>query len=438
MAKKTKLIRPGAALIVEQWPIERLAPYPRNPRKNDAVVDRMCEAITEFGFRIPIVAKSDGTIVDGHLRYKAAIKLGIKSVPVALADDLTDVQIRAFRLLANQSANWAQWDEQLLKFELEHLKLENYDLNLTGFDDIQLVSFLAHGGRDKDPEETPEPAANPISRHGDIWVLGDHRLMCGDATSKANVDAVLRGARPHLMVTDPPYGVDYDPAWRDESAKKYPSMGNRKDTAKGEVRNDDNADWRAAYANFDGDVIYAWSAGLRSIAAVQALEACNFEVRSQIIWAKNHIAFGRGHYHFQHEPCWYAVRAGASGHWQGARDQSTLWQIDKPMKSETGHSTQKPIECMQRPIENNSRRGDAIYDPFIGSSTTLIACEITGRKCIGIEVDPSYVDIGVRRWQEYAGGTAILESTLQTFDEVAADRLKPKRGRRAAQPLAAE
>jgi DNA modification methylase len=181
------------------------------------------------------------------------------------------------------------------------------------------------------------------------------------------------------------------------------------------VLNDDRADWRDAWALFPGDVAYVWHADLRAREVVESLEACEFQMRAQIVWAKDQLAMSRGHYHFQHEPCWYAVRKGATGHWSGDRKQSTLWEIPKPRKSETGHSTQKPVECMKRPIENNSKPGDYVYEPFSGSGTTIIAAEMAGRKCLAIELNPAYVDVAVMRWQTFTGKVATRESDGQPF-----------------------
>jgi DNA modification methylase len=212
------------------------------------------------------------------------------------------------------------------------------------------------------------------------------------------------------MVTDPPYGVAYEPAWRKRS-------GLNAGGAFGVVANDDRADWREAWALFPGDVAYVWHAGLKARAAVESLESCGFQMRAQIVWAKQQFAIGRGDYHHQHEPCWYAVRKGKAGRYVGGRKQSTLWQIDKPQKSETGHSTQKPVECMKRPIDNNSKPGDMVYDPFLGSGTTLIAGEMTARSVRAIELLPAYVDVAVRRWEEFTGRFAVLESNSATFME---------------------
>lgn len=245
-----------------------------------------------------------------------------------------------------------------------------------------------------------------------------HRLMCGNATSEADVAKVLDGAKPHLMVTDPPYGVEYSAGWRNDAmpAKKDPKRW--KDgagRATGAVSNDDRADWREAWALFPGDVIYVWHAATKAHIVTDSLLACGFDIRAQLVWAKNQIVISRGHYHPQHEPLFYAVRDGSTGHWQGDRTQSTLWQIDKPVKSETGHSTQKPVECMRRPIENNSAPGDGVYDPFVGSGTSIIAAEMTGRRCFALEINPAYCDVSVLRWQNVTGGKAVLEATGEAF-----------------------
>lgn len=233
-----------------------------------------------------------------------------------------------------------------------------------------------------------------------------HRIMCGDSTSAEDVARLLDGAKPHLMVTDPPYGVEYDPNWRNEAdranGKPYGAR------AVGLVSNDDKADWREAWALFPGDVAYVWHAGLFAPVVADSLAACDFHLRSQIIWSKSNFAIGRGDYHWHHEPCWYAVRKGRKGHWAGDRKQTTVWEIAKPAKSETGHGTQKPVDCMKRPIENNSKPGDAVYEPFSGSGTTIIAGEMTGRRVFAMELNPAYVDIAVKRWEQFVGGKAEL------------------------------
>jgi DNA modification methylase len=235
-------------------------------------------------------------------------------------------------------------------------------------------------------------------------VLGRHRIVCGDATEQRVVDAVLAGVRPHLMVTDPPYGVNYDPAWRNRAGIS--------DTQRtGLVENDHRADWREAWALFPGDVAYVWHGALHATTVAESLTACGFEIRAQIVWAKERLVIGRGHYHWQHEPCWYAVRGGATGHWAGDRKQTTLWNIASGAQdTTTTHSTQKPVECMRRPIENNSSPGQAIYEPFSGSGTTIIAAEMSGRACHAVELSPAYVDVAVLRWQAFTGHLAVLEA----------------------------
>lgn len=406
-------------LTVEAWPVARLIPYARNPRRNDEVVDRMCAAIREFGFRIPVVARSDGTVVDGHLRLKAAQRLGLPEVPVALADDLSEAQIKAFRLLANRSAAWAEWDDELLALELKDLQDAGYDLGFTGFDAGELKGFMEDGPAAglTDEDAVLEPPADPVTKPGDLWLLGEHRLLCGDATVATDVERLLAGARPHLLVSDPPYGVEYDPTWRNEAG-----VSATKRT--GKVANDDRADWREAWALFPGDVAYVWHAAIHATTVAESLVACGFDIRAQIVWSKSRFALGRGDYHWQHEPCWYAVRKGTRSHWQGARDQSTLWSI-APAGAEdaaTPHGTQKPVEAMRRPIVNNSERGNLIYEPFCGSGTTLIAAETVGRRCFAMELDPAYCDVVVRRWEEFTGNAAMLQGDGRTIDALAGKR----------------
>jgi DNA modification methylase len=250
---------------------------------------------------------------------------------------------------------------------------------------------------------------------------GGHRLVCGDSTDADTVAKALGGVRPHLMVTDPPYGVEYDAAWRKTARNGDGSLlSTGRHRAIGTVQNDATTDWVAAWALFPGDVAYIWHAGRYASAVQSSVEAAGFEIRCQLVWAKSGIVVGRGHYHWQHEPCWYAVRRGKTAHWAGDRKQTTLWAISKPVKSETGHSTQKPVECMRRPIENNSNPGQAVYEPFSGSGTTIIAAEMTGRSCHAIELSPAYVDVAVMRWQAFTGERAVRESDGRAFNELGA------------------
>ena len=663
-------------LVFETWPLNKLVEYARNPRKNDHAVDAVAAAIREYGFRVPIIAKSDGTIIDGHLRFKAARKLGLSEVPVILGDDLSEAQIKAFRLSVNKVAELADWDFDFLKLELGELQDMGFALDLTGFADDELARLLADPTEGlTDPDAIPEAPTEPLTQEGDVWILGNHRLICGDSTKAETVEKLLGSVKPHLMVTDPPYGVEYDPEWRERAGV------NTATAAKGKVLNDDRVDWREAWALFPGDVAYVWHAGLYAGTVADSLIASGFQLRSQIVWDKGQLVLSRGDYHWQHEPCqpagtmvqkviergsgsqpakiaevpietlrvgdhvvsynsysgailrrgreitrfgerqfdgllhtvaaggrvtrstpdhrfsvrlnpdaaeknvvylmrrgnwwrvgrvrlfnsrgfglatrladnnaeeawiisvhdtttdaqcaeqvisckygiptthweidnwakipdrqrtekqiasiyaglnlnaldaratlllrdhrleraqplirgrerlifsrqstrliracnlfpdimqlpmptsgddfdwvtisgndaspfsgsvysmdvegdqhyiadglvthncWYAVKKQATGHWAGDRKQTTVWDIPKPKKSETGHGTQKPVECMKRPIENNSSPGQAIYEPFSGSGTTIIAGEMTGRHVYAIELNPAYCQI---------------------------------------------
>lgn len=260
--------------------------------------------------------------------------------------------------------------------------------------------------------------------------MGNHRVICGDSTNADVVAKLLGSVKPHLMVTDPPYGVESDADFRNGIKRADgTTVGAR---AVGKVLNDDRADWTDAWKLFPGDVAYVWHSSLHGSEVVKSLKNVEFEVRAVIIWAKSQIAIGRGHYHWAHEPCLYAVKKGAKGSWNGDRTQSTLWKIDKPQKSETGHSTQKPVDCMRRPIINNSSPGQAIYEPFSGSGTTVIACELTGRHAYAIELSPAYVDVCVARWQEFSGSKATLEGTDKTFEQIADERYEQEAGKNSA------
>ncbi len=407
------------SLETQDWPISSFREYPNNPRINDHAVSQMAATIKEFGFRVPMIVRSDGELIDGHLRLKAARVLGLQTLPVVVADDLTEVQIRALRIAVNQAATWAEWDMPMLKQEMAALDQTGFNIPLLGFSADRVREILANPSA-HDPDDAPELPLNPVSRLGDLWIMGDHRLLCGDSTKPEDVARLLGKAKPHLMVTDPPYGVNYDPDWRNRALRTDSTPSGAR--AIGTVKNDDQSNWIEAWRLFPGDVVYCWHAGLHASNTQLAFEACGFDLRAQIIWAKSNLVIGRGHYHVQHEPCYYMVRKGATGQWNGGRTQTTLWQIDKPHKSETGHSTQKPIECMRRPIENNSVPGDGVYDPFMGSGTSLIAAELTARKAYGIEIDPGYIDVSVRRWQKISGREAVLETIGATFDEIALER----------------
>jgi DNA modification methylase len=387
-------------MSVELRPLDAVRPYANNPRQNDDAVEAVAESIRRFGFRQPIVVDGDGVIVAGHTRFRAAQRLGLATVPVHVATDLTADEIRAYRLADNKTAELASWDTSMLSIELDALRGAGIDWTLLGFDEEELAKLLAPAGTEglTDPDAVPEKPTDPVTKPGDLWLLGKHRLLCGDSTSSADVTQLLDGAVPALMVTDPPYGVEYDPEWRMDAGL----TGN---TARmGKVMNDDRADWTEAWKLFPGDVAYVYHAGVFASTVQQSLERAGFAIRAQIIWAKDRLALSRGDYHWQHEPCWYAVREGGKGHRTDDRTQTTLWSIPARDDAGHGHGTQKPVECMERPVRNHL--ADTVYEPFAGSGTTVIACERTGRTCMAMELDPGYCDVVVRRWEEFTGRKA--------------------------------
>jgi len=405
---------------IELWPTSRLIPYARNPRKNDHAVDQMAGAIIEFGFRIPIIARSTGEVVDGHLRLKAALRLGLEQVPVILADDLTPVQIKAFRILANRSATWADWDEDLLRLEIEELKLDDFDLALTGFDDEALADLMAGEEPDNegqtDEDVAPEVPVTPVSKSGDVWLMGGHRLLCGDSTDAASYVQLLQGRPVDMVFTDPPYNVNY--------------ANSAKDKMRGTERAILNDNLGAGFYDFllaalsptvahcEGGIYVAMSSSELDVLQA-AFRSAGGKWSTFVIWAKNTFTMGRSDYQRQYEPILYGWREGAKRHWCGDRDQGDVWQIKKSHKNDL-HPTMKPVELVERALRNSSRPGDVVLDPFGGSGTTLIAAQKSGRTARLIELDPKYVDVIVRRWQEYAGAQAVREADGVLFDELAA------------------
>jgi DNA modification methylase len=404
---------------VERWPLARLTPHARNARTHsDAQVAQIAASIREWGWTVPVLVDADGTIIAGHGRVLAAHRLSLVDVPVMIARGWSEAKRRAYLLADNKLTLNGGWDEAMLRAELADLAGLGVDLSLTGFSEAEVQALTAEASAGlTDPDAVPEAPAVPVSRLGDVWLLGRHRLVCGDCTVETVVAAVLHDVRPHLMVTDPPYGVAYDPTWRNEA------LEGSKTARTGKVLNDDRADWTTAWALFPGDVAYVWHGALHAGTVAESLTACGFQIRAQVIWAKERLVLGRGHYHWQHEPCWYAVRDKGTGHWSGDRKQTTLWSIpSRDQDADTIHGTQKPVECMRRPIENNSSPGQAVYEPFSGSGTTIIAAEMTGRACHAVELSPAYVDVAVLRWQAFTGQEAVLEGLGRGYAAVAAER----------------
>lgn len=392
-------------LIIEQLDVNSIFPYDRNSRTHsDQQIKQIEASITEFGFTNPILIDADGVIIAGHGRLVAAKNLGIRMAPCIRLGYLTEEQKRAYVIADNKLAENAGWNIDLLRLEVADLSAAGYSLDLLGFDSKDIDQMLKHvdgtvGLTDED--DVPEIEDEIISKTGDIWHIGRHKIICGSSTNPLDVSKLLGDVKPNLMVTDPPYGVEYDASWREKHF-------NNQNVAKGHVLNDHIADWSDAYRLFPGDIAYVWHASLKTHIVAEGLVNCGFSIRSQIIWAKSNFVIGRGNYHHQHEPCWYAVREKRSGNWTGDRKQSTIWNINKQLKNETGHSTQKPVECMRRPILNNSSPGQAVYEPFSGSGTTIIAAEESGRTCYAVELNPAYVDMAVKRWEKFTGNKGEL------------------------------
>jgi len=410
-ANKSTPIKDRALAVV--WrDTATLVPYARNARTHSPEqVKQIAASIEAFGWTNPVLVDEQDGIVAGHGRVLAALALGRPQCPTITLTGLSEGQRRAYVVADNKLALNAGWNDELLRLEMGELRDLGIDLALTGFAAPELRLLFAAGAKG-DPEATPPVPKKPITRPGDIWVMGEHRLLCGDATSADAVTKLLAGARPHLMVTDPPYGISYDPGWRNQPGKlnlKSTTAFRPRNAAAGKVVNDDRSDWTDAWALFPGDVAYVWHGERQGPDLVGHFRAVDFEPRNLIVWAKEGLVISRGHYHPQHEGCWYFVRAGSTARWSGDRKQSTLWKITSNRKNETGHGTQKPLECMARPIRNNSKAGEAVYDPFLGSGTTLIAAETTGRICYGLEIDPGYCDVIFSRWQDFTGKQAKLE-----------------------------
>jgi hypothetical protein len=308
----------------ERWPLERLTLYASNPRLHtEADLDKIAAAILKWGWTMPVLIDEEGVVLAGAARVNAAAKLKLASVPVIVARGWSEEEKRAYRIADNQLAARASWDPEQLGIELHELQFAGFDLNFLGFDPNQVETLLAGLGSPglTDPDSVPEIPSEPVTRLGDVWVLGPHRVGCGDSSCATDVAQALAGAEPHLMVADPPYGVGYNPSWR---ARRGLGAGN---LAQGTVLNDDRADWRDAYALFPGDVAYVWHGALHGDVVAADLAACGLQLRAQLVWAKQHFTLSRGDYHWKHETCWYAVREGKSSHWQGDRTQTTVWEI---------------------------------------------------------------------------------------------------------------
>ena len=406
---------------IEQWPTAKLLPYARNARTHsDDQVAQIAASIAEFGFTNPILAGSDGVIVAGHGRLAAAQKLGLAVVPVVVLDHLSATQRRALVIADNRIAENAGWDDAMLRIEIASLQDDDFDVSLTGFDADALAELMAgdepDGEGETDDDAVPELSETPISRPGDVWSLGGHRLLCGDSTVTESYDRLLDGEPVDMVFTDPPYNVNYANSAKDKMRGKDRAILN-------DNLGDGFYDFLLAaltptIAHCRGGIYVAMSSSELDVLQA-AFRAAGGKWSTFIIWAKNTFTLGRADYQRQYEPILYGWPEGAQRHWCGDRDQGDVWNIKKPQKNDL-HPTMKPVELVERAIRNSSRPGNVVLDPFGGSGTTLIAAEKSGRLARLIELDPKYVDVIVRRWQEWTGKQATRDSDGALFDDQAA------------------
>jgi DNA modification methylase len=422
-----KVLTPLTSLTVEEVPIDLLRPDPANPRRiGDEELEALTRSLRQFGFVQPVLARrEDGTVIGGHQRLLAARRLGLATVPVTYLD-LSIEQARLLNLALNKISG--SWDEQLLARLLADLQSSpQVDLSLSGFGEDEIADLLRSlETREKqervesfDLDEALEEARrDPRAKPGDLWLLGDHRLACGDATDPASVERLLDGAAPKLLATDPPYGVSLDGSWRDgvfnalgPAAKTYMRhKGARNTTISGDTR----VDWSEAFELVPSLAVgYVWHAGVHAAEVAAGLERIGFEIVAQVIWDKGLFAMGRSWYHWSHEPCWVVRKKGAKVRFLGSRDQATIWHAPSPKMIMAGsaeprldHPTQKPLVLFETPIRNHLKGGEALYEPFCGSGTALVAAERCGARCYAMEIDPIYVEVALARWERFSGDVA--------------------------------
>ena len=385
---------------------EDLIPYINNPRNNDGAVDKVASSIKNFGFKVPIVVDADNEIIAGHTRLKAAKKLGMDEVPCIVADDLNDGQIKAFRLADNRVAEFAEWDMELLESELEELK--DYDLGFE-FDDmgmdfsdlegIETATETVEAEEDDFDEESVKDDGGIV--RGDIFQLGNHRLMCGDSTDTQSVKNLTGGVEINLLITDPPYNVNYEGGTKDKLKIENDNMSDEKF-----VEFLLSAFMAADEVMEEGAAFYLWHGDRKSRQTLEALNYCGWEMRQQLIWNKNTMVIGGSDYQWKHEPCFYGWKSGAAHKWYSDRKQTTVLDFDKPLRNGE-HPTMKPVKLFDYQIRNSSKVGDNVLDLFGGSGTTIIACEQNNRNAFVMEYDPHYVNVIIKRWEELTGKKAI-------------------------------
>jgi DNA modification methylase len=410
-------------LHIGRWPLERLIPYARNPRTHtEEQVAQIAASIAEFGFVNPVLVGADGIIIAGHARVMAARKLGMGEVPVIVLDHLSQAQRRALVIADNRLAQNAGWDEEMLRVELEALREDDFHLDLLGFEDAEIEALLAESDDaitgNTDDDAVPETLDAAVTVPGDVWVLGEHRLLCGDATVMTDVEKVLAGGLADMVFSDPPYNVNYGATMKDKLRGK-----------KRKIANDDLGDGfesflRDACTNIlavTKGAIYICMSSSELHTLYRAFTEAGGHWSTFLIWAKNTFTMGRSDYQRQYEPILYGWKEGTDHYWCGARDQGDVWFVKKPIANDL-HPTMKPVELVERAIRNSSKSRDTVLDPFAGSGSTLVACEKTGRQARLIELEPKYCDVIIRRFEEFSGKRAVLESDGRGFDEVALER----------------
>ena len=410
-------------LQVVTWPIEKLFPYARNARTHSAEqVAQVAASIAEFGWTSPILSGSDGIIIAGHARLLAARKLGMKEVPVIVLDHLTEAQRRALVLADNKLALNAGWDEEMLRVELQDLEVNGFNLDLIGFSAEELETILAGGEEtiegQTDEDAIPEAQAAVVTVPGDVWSLGEHRLLCGDSTQLDAVETVLAGGLADMVFCDPPYNVNYGATMKDKL------RGTNRTIANDNLGSGFEQFLRDACVNMlavTKGAIYVCMSSSEIHTLQRVFREAGGHWSTFVVWAKNTFTMGRSDYQRQYEPILYGWKEGTDHFWCGARDQGDVWFIKKPHVNDL-HPTMKPVELVERAIRNSSKGRDTVLDPFGGSGTTLIACEKAGRQARVIELDPKYCDVIIRRYQEFSGKDATLDGDGRPFKELATER----------------
>ncbi len=423
---------------IELRPLPDIKPYGNNPRLNDSAVDAVAASLREFGFRQPIVVDTDGVIVCGHTRFKAALKLGLAKAPVHVAKDLTAAQIKAYRIADNRSAELAEWNYDLLPIELGELKGMDFDLSLLGFDETALEKLLNAGGNAglTDPDDVPAPPDEATTKSGDLWVLGRHRLLCGDSCSVEDLDGLLEGQRIHLVNTDPPYNVKVEPRSNNAIAAGLSSFEATHHQKFDKARNPDTkathrkmrpkdrplandfvtddefdrllAAWFGNIARVlvPGGGFYIWGGYANCANYPPVLKACELYFSQAVIWIKEHPVLTRKDFMGNHEWCFYGWREGAAHHFYGPANVPDTWSVKKVNPQSMVHLTEKPVELAARAIQYSSQPGENVLDLFGGSGSTLMACEQQGRRAFLMELDPLYCDVIVQRWEQFTGKKA--------------------------------